>query len=111
MLRRTKTHPALSSANFLSLNTLRYLVLSYVTNATTISAITVIPANIPNPIGSTGIVWPGKTKLFLADGDAAASLVPLAVADAVLLRDDDEAESVARALVLVLALMLDIDAL
>ncbi len=50
--------------------TLRYFVRSYVTNPTTINAITDMPAKIPRPIGSTEIFFPGiwKADAALEDG-------------------------------------------
>lgn len=43
-------------------HTLRYFVRSYVTRATTINAMTEIPANTPNPIGNTCSFFPGRVK-------------------------------------------------
>lgn len=42
--------------------TLRYLVRSYVTNPTTIRAITEIPAKTPRPIGRTESFFPGSVN-------------------------------------------------
>jgi hypothetical protein len=65
--------------------TLRYFVRSYVTNPTTINAITDMPAKIPRPIGSTEIFFPGiwKAAAALEDGlvvvlSAAAGVLLLA---------------------------------
>ena len=67
--------------------TLRYFVRSYVTNPTTINAITDMPAKIPRPIGSTEIFFPGiwKAAAALEDGlvvvlSAAAGVLLLAEA-------------------------------
>jgi len=65
------------SASFLCLNAFLYFVLSYVTKATTIRAMTDIPAKTPNPMGRTCNCWPGSWK---AAADAVASA---AEADAV----------------------------
>lgn len=51
------------------LNALRYLVLSYMTKTTTMSAMTEIPAKTPRPIGRTDSVLPGIAKAAAADGD------------------------------------------
>ncbi len=42
--------------------TLRYFVRSYVTRATTISAITEMPAKTPNPMGNTCSFFPGMAN-------------------------------------------------
>lgn len=52
---------------------MRYLVRSYVTNPTTINAITEIPAKTPSPIGRTDNVFPGSWNALV---DAAVP-VPL----------------------------------
>lgn len=64
----------------LILHTLRYLVLSYVTSPTTMSAMTDIPANTPSPIG--------KTSSFLPGTDAASACA--AAADGVVTEVDTE---------------------
>ena len=53
--------------------TLRYLVRSYVTNPTTIKAMTEIPAKTPRPIGRTDNFFPGNSN---APVDAAEELPP-----------------------------------
>lgn len=63
--------PAPCSANFFCLNAFLYFVLSYVTNPTTINAITLMPPNTPNPMGSTCSDLPGTTNAD-AEADAAA---------------------------------------
>ena len=57
--------------------TLRYLVRSYVTNPTTIKAITEIPAKTPRPMGRTDSFFPGNSN---APVDAAEELPPVPVA-------------------------------
>lgn len=54
-------------------HTLRYFVRSYVTRATTISAITEMPANTPKPIGSTCNFLPGIAN-GVADALSAAAV-------------------------------------
>ena len=58
--------------------TLRYFVRSYVTKPTTINAITDMPANIPRPIGSTEIFFPGIWKAAAALEDAVAVVLSAA---------------------------------
>ncbi len=65
--------------------TLRYLVRSYVTNPTTMSAITEIPAKTPKPIGSTDNCFPGRVKaadVDCEDSAAAADAEAEALAEA-----------------------------
>lgn len=70
-----------ASASLRCLNALRYLVLSYVTRPTTISAMTEMPANTPNPIGRTEIFLPGNSKGAVdAEGAESAADVPAAAA-------------------------------
>lgn len=62
------------SASFRCLNALRYLVRSYVTNPTTIKAMTEIPANTPRPMGRTESFFPGRVKAApAADADACSA--------------------------------------
>jgi len=63
----------LLSASFRCLNALRYLVRSYVTNPTTIRAMTEIPANTPRPMGRTESFFPGRVKAPAADADACSA--------------------------------------
>ena len=76
-------------------HTLRYFVRSYVTKPTTINAMTDIPANIPRPIGSTEIFFPGIWKAdaaALADDEAvalSAADVPLLDKEVVVAPDND----------------------
>lgn len=58
---------------------MRYFVLSYVTNPTTISAITEIPANTPRPIGNTLNFFPGNAKA--EDWEEAEALAAAAEAE------------------------------
>jgi hypothetical protein len=74
---------------------LRYFVRSYVTKPTTINAMTDMPANIPRPIGSTEIFFPGiwKADAALVDGEAvalSAADVPLLDGEVGVVPDDDE---------------------
>jgi hypothetical protein len=62
-----------ASASFRCLNALRYLVRSYVTNPTTMRAITDIPANTANPMGRTERCLPGSMNVAAEDDDAAAA--------------------------------------
>lgn len=55
----------------------RYFVLSYVTNPTTISAMTEIPANTPSPMGKTESFLPGISN-SAAVAEACSTAVPLA---------------------------------
>lgn len=76
-------------------HTLRYFVRSYVTKPTTINAMTDMPANIPRPIGSTEIFFPGiwKADAALVDGEAvalSAADVPLLDEEVGVVSDDDE---------------------
>ena len=76
-------------------HTLRYFVRSYVTKPTTINAITDMPANMPRPIGSTEIFFPGiwKADAALVDGEAvalSAADVPLLDEEVGVVCDDDE---------------------
>lgn len=76
-------------------HTLRYFVRSYVTKPTTINAMTDMPANIPRPIGSTEIFFPGiwKADAALVDGEAvalSAADVPLLDEEVGVVPDDDE---------------------
>lgn len=57
---------------------MRYLVLSYVTNPTTINAITEIPAKTPSPIGRTESFLPGNSNAGSAVGETCSTAVPLA---------------------------------
>lgn len=52
---------------------MRYLVRSYVTSPTTMSAITEIPANTPRPMGRTESFFPGMVKVALVVCWAAAA--------------------------------------
>ena len=65
--------------------TLRYFVRSYVTKPTTINAITDMPANIPRPIGSTEIFFPGIWKAAAALEDEVAVVLSAAAAMSLLL--------------------------
>lgn len=65
--------------------TLRYFVRSYVTKPTTINAITDMPANIPRPIGSTEIFFPGIWKAAAALEDGVAVVLSAAAAMLLLL--------------------------
>lgn len=47
------------------------------TSPTTIRAITVIPANIPKPMGKTDMFCPGRVKLLDGEAVACASAVPV----------------------------------
>jgi hypothetical protein len=76
------------SANFLCLNAFLYLVLSYVTNPTTINAITEIPANTPRPMGRTLSFFPGRVKAAWDVELAAAAVAEEGVCE-------EEAESAA----------------
>jgi len=65
------------------LNALRYLVRSYVTRPTTMSAITEIPAKTPRPMGSTSNFLPGtETPEVEVVGALSLARVPLASFDA-----------------------------
>lgn len=62
------------SASFRCLYALRYFVRSYVTNPTTIRAMTEIPANTPRPMGKTESFFPGRVKAApAADTDACSA--------------------------------------
>jgi hypothetical protein len=54
--------------------TLRYFVRSYVTIATMMIVITVIPANIPSPTGSTRIFLPGIANACWGAADAVSAV-------------------------------------
>jgi len=66
------------SAKRRCLNARRYLVRSYVTRPTTMSAITVIPAKTPKPIGKTCSDRPGIWKAAADDVDGAVSSAAVA---------------------------------
>lgn len=96
------------SASFLCLNALRYLVLSYVTKPTTMSAMTEIPANTPRPMGSTDMFLPGRVKADVCvSDDSAAAADPAAAADAEAAVSDSAAAVVA-AKVVPAALVVDV---
>jgi len=76
------------SAIFLALKARRYLVRSQVTRPTTINAITVTPAKIPSPIGSTCSFFPGNVN-GVAEAEASS-----AAADAVTEAEDGATESI-----------------
>jgi len=66
------------SASLRCLNALRYLVLSYVTNPTTINAITDMPAKTPSPMGRTESFFPGRANAAVGvPDDWAAAAEPV----------------------------------
>lgn len=64
------------SASFRCLNALRYFVRSYVTNPTTIKAITDMPAKTPRPMGRTESVLPGNWNAADAEAVESGAEVP-----------------------------------
>lgn len=83
------------SANFLCLKAFLYFVLSYVTNPTTINAITEIPANTPRPIGRTESFLPGRVKAAWDVELAAAALAAEAAAKEAAAEGEDPSELLA----------------
>lgn len=85
--------------------TLRYLVRSYVTNPTTMSAMTDIPAKTPNPMGRTDNVFPGRTNAAAGDvelASAAAAVAGLALAESAVPLAPDAAAAAALPVIVVI---------